>query len=115
MIITQLDTPITAEEARQVSLANKDDSEDRYNFRDLMQNIRYQASFGYTRYTTALNPKPRSRIPSKNVQDALRSMGYKVIEKRAMEWDDEKKGFSDEKPKLDHAKRETFFLEITWG
>lgn len=115
MIISEHDKPLTAEDARKISLTNRDDSVDRYHFRELMEQIKHQASFGHTRYSTALTPRARSHMYSQTVQDALRSMGYRVIEKRAMEWDEESHTFSSEKPILDACKRETFFLEITWG
>lgn len=115
MIITDLDRPLTAEDARKISLNNRDDSVDRYYFRDLMSSILLDASFGRTRHTTAMSPRCRINMYSKNVQDALRSMGYKVVEKRVMEYDEEKKDFSTDRPKLDHGGREQFFLEITWG
>ena len=112
MIITQFDNPITAEEARQISLTNKDDSVDRYRLRSLMEEIRSAASFGYTRYQGF--PKNKDLMPSERVCDALRSMGYKVTVKRAYHWDDDKKDWSD-RPQLDQFGREQFFIEITWG
>lgn len=112
MIITKFDLPTTAEEARQISLSNKDDSQDRTNFRMLMTNIRHSASFGYTRYQTMI--ANADRTPSEHVCNALRSMGYKVFIKRAYKYDDKKKDWSD-KPWLDHDGREQFFTEITWG
>lgn len=80
-----------------------------------MSRILEASSYGYTRITTGQTPKCRSYFYSKNVQDALRSMGYRVTEKKAYEWDKEKNDWSAEKPVLDYAKRETFFIEITWG
>lgn len=112
MIITKFDNPTTAEEARQISLANKDDSRDRTDFRDLMDHIRQCASFGYTRFQTMIENVDRT--PSEHVCNALRSMGYKVVTKRAYKYDDEMGRWSD-KPWLDHDGREQFFVEITWG
>ncbi len=112
MIITQFDHPTTAEEARQISLANKEDSRDRSNFRQLMSQIRESASMGYTRYQSM--PANKDFSPSEHVCEVLRSMGYKVSVKRAYLYDDKKKDWSD-KPWLDHAGREQFFVEVTWG
>ena len=112
MIITQFDHPTTAEEARQISLSNKEDSRERSHFREMMLMIREVASMGYTRYQSY--PKNRDLTPNEHVCDVLRSMGYKVHIKRAYQWDYEKKTWSD-KPSLDHSGREQFFIEITWG
>lgn len=112
MIITEFDLPLTAEDARKIALHNRDDSIDRSRFRELMAYIRQCASVGYTRYVSF--PQTRSLVASEHVQNALRSMGYKVTEKRAYKWDKEANDWSD-RPQLDHSGRETFFLEITWG
>jgi hypothetical protein len=112
MIITQFDHPTTAEEARQISLANKDDSRDRSAFRTLMGSIRESASMGYTRYQSM--PSNADWTPSEHVCKALRSMGYAVTVKRAYLYDDKKNGWSD-KPWLDGLGREQFFVEVTWG
>lgn len=112
MIITQFDQPTTAEEARQISLANKEDSRDRQQFRDFMTMIRINASVGYTRYQTS--PNIIDYTPSEHVCIVLRSMGYKITVKRAYQYDDKKKDWSD-KPLLSHDGREQFFTEITWG
>jgi hypothetical protein len=112
MIITDLDTPLTAEDARKISINNREDSVDRSCFRLLMQNIKYSASFGHTRFQTS--PQTKERGPSEHVCDALRSMGYKVTIKRAYRYDSDKKEWSD-KPLLDYQGREQFFAEITWG
>ena len=112
MIITQFDHPTTAEEARQISLANKEDSRDRACFREIMKSIRFTASVGYTRYQTCANTSDYG--PSEHVCNVLRSMGYKVTVKRAYQYDEKKKDWSD-KPLLNFAGREQFFAEITWG
>jgi hypothetical protein len=112
MIITEHDKPLTAEDARKISINNRDDSLDRTRFRELMGSIKEYASYGYTRHITT--PKIRDLHPGEQVQNVLRSFGYRVIEKRAYEWDSEKKEYSD-RPLLSHDKREQFFLEITWG
>lgn len=115
MIITEFDAPLAAEDARKISLNNRDDSVDRSHFRELMAKIKYGASFGHTRLSTSGCPQCREYFYSENVQNALRALGYRVIEKRAYAWDSEAKDFSKSKPHLDHSGRETFFLEITWG
>ena len=112
MIITQFDHPTTAEEARQISLANKEDSLDRTQFREIMQWIRHSSSIGHTRYQS--QPANKDRTPSEHLCMVLRSMGYKVTTKRAYQWDNDKKDWSD-KPYIDHVGREQFFVEITWG
>lgn len=112
MIITQFDHPTTAEEARQISLANKEDSRDREMFRAVMGSIRYCASVGHTRYQTLT--ANADLTPSEHVCSILRSMGYKVTVKRAYLYDEKKKDWSD-KPWLDSNGREQFFAEITWG
>ncbi len=112
MIITEFDAPLTAEDARKISLSNREDSSDRLRFRDCMTGIRHAASVGYTRYVTMY--ANRDFHPSEHVQNVLRSMGYKVVEKRAYQYDEKKKDWSD-KPLLDFNGREQFFLEITWG
>lgn len=113
MIINEFDCPLTAEDARKIAINNRDDSEERQQFRSIMMVIRDAASKGYTRHITW--PKPRGwDLPNEKVQDALRSFGYRVVEKRAYEWDDKKKAYSD-RPMLSYDKREQFFLEITWG
>lgn len=112
MIITEFDSPLTAEEARGISLANKDDSTDRFRFRDLMFQVRYAASFGETRYQSL--PMNRDLNPTEHVCNAFRSMGYKVTMKRAYKWDEAAKNWSD-KPMVDNNGREQFFVEITWG
>ena len=112
MIITQFDHPTTAEEARQISLANKEDSSDRSRFRYLMGQIREIASMGHTRFQST--PSNKDFTPSEHVCEILRSMGYKVTIKRAYQWDEQKKNWSD-RPWLDHSGREQFFVEITWG
>lgn len=112
MIITQFDNPTTAEEARQISLANKEDSLDRILFREIMEHIRHSASLGYTRLQTVITNADRT--PSAHLCDVLRSMGYRVSIKRAYLWDDKKNGWSD-RPWLDASGREQFFAEITWG
>lgn len=113
MIITEFDSPLTAEDARKIAINNRDDSADRIKFRYLMSCIRESASLGCTRFVSM--PEARSMIASEHVQKALRSMGYKITEKRAYQWDEKNKDWSLEKPALDFAGRETFFLEITWG
>jgi len=112
MIITQFDHPTSAEEARQISLANKEDSTDRRCFRELMQSIRHTASVGYTRFQS--RPETNDGIPSEHLCQILRSMGYRVNIKRAYKWDEKTKNWSD-KPWLDFEGREQFFVEITWG
>lgn len=113
MIITEFDAPLAAEDARKISMNNRDDSDDRFRFRDIMTGIKQSASFGYTRFVTMYRPK--AFHPSEHVQNALRSMGYNVVEKRPYKWDEEKKTWSSDKPLLDSDGREQFFLEITWG
>ncbi len=113
MIITEFDGPLTAEDARKISINNRDDSVDRTRFRGIMECIKQAASYGHTRLITQEQPKFYS--PSEFVQKALRSLGYRVVEKRAYKWDEEKKDWSTEKPYLDSMGREQFFLEITWG
>lgn len=115
MIITDLDKPLTAEEARYIALNNKDDSKDRNDFRNLMKVIRNYASFGHTRYSTAPFEKPRENFYSETVQNALRSVGFRVIEKRSVHWDEEKQDWDQNKPRLDAQGREQFFIEIYWG
>lgn len=112
MIITQFDHPTTAEEARQISLANKEDSKDRHEFRNLMNNILCSASFGSTRYQTM--PRNSDFMPSEHVCKVLRSMGYAVTHKRAYLWDQNTGKWSD-KPWLDTSGREQYLTEITWG
>lgn len=112
MVITELDKPLTAEDARKISLNNKDDSADRMHFRHLMVSIKEQASFGHTRYISSSAIK--DFIPSERVQNHLRNLGYKVTQKRAYIWDSNEKKYSD-RPSLNQEGREQFFLEITWG
>lgn len=112
MIITDLDSPLTAEDARKVSLANRDDSDDRRMFRTIMQRIHCAASFGYTRYQSV--PMTADQNPSQHVVAALTSMGYRVIVKKAYKWDDDMGKWSD-KPLLGPSGRELSFFEITWG
>jgi len=113
MIITEFDNPLTAEDARKIALNNRDDSTDRIRLRELMEQIKKSASYGYTR--TITSPKSRDFHPSELVQKTLRSFGFKVLEKRAYQWDKERQDWSKEKPALDFEGKEQFFLEITWG
>jgi hypothetical protein len=113
MIITEFDKPLTAEDARKISINNRDDSIDRGNFRDIMSQIQYASSIGHTRLITS--QKCRSLAPSEMVQKTIRSFGFRVIEKRAYKWDEKIKDYSTEHPLLDFDGREQFFLEITWG
>ena len=115
MIITELDKPLTAEEARYIALNNKDDSKDRGDFRKLMEHIRDHASFGHTRYSSQSFPKCREYFYSQNSLEALKKVGFRVIEKRAMHWDNDTNDWSTDKPALDHFGREQFFVEIYWG
>lgn len=112
MIITQFDTPTTAEEARRISLANKEDSEDRRMFRTIMQRIMMQASFGHTRYKSP--PMTKDQNPSEHVCEVLQSLGYKTTIKRAYQFDEETGDWSD-RPLLGPSGRELSFFEITWG
>jgi hypothetical protein len=119
MIITEFDGPLTAEDARKISINNREDSEDRVRFRALMADIKHSASFGYTRLCTSpecknLSPAQWGRHPSEHVQNALRSFGFRVVEKKAYEYDAKLHGYCD-RPMLNPDKREQFFLEITWG
>jgi len=118
MIITEFDCPLTAEDARKISLNNREDSKDRSKFREIMTQIKEAASHGHTRLLTTHSTKAIGNLygdhPSDHVQNVLRSFGFKVIEKRAYEWNSDYKTYSD-KPLLNFEKRETFFLEITWG
>ncbi len=115
MTITDLDKVITAEDARKISLNNKDDSLDRKVFRDLMDNIQEQASWGYTRYTTAPWPTLKENIANDIVLAALQKLGFKVQVKRAMKWNEEKKEFFSDRPSLNSEGRETYFIEVMWG
>lgn len=112
MIITEFDAPLTAEDARKISLSNREDSSDRIKFRDIMSGIRHAASVGYTRYF--MYAAVIEVMPSEHVQHILKSMGYNVVIKRAYEWDEKEKKWSD-KPLLSYDKREQFVAEITWG
>lgn len=112
MIITEFDKPLTAEDARKIALNNKEESVDRIRFREIMQSIRECASWGSTRYISM--PATKDQSPSEHVQALLVSFGYKVTVKRAYQWDNEKKEYSD-KPWLSFNGREQFVTEITWG
>lgn len=112
MIITEFDKPLTAEDARKIAINNKDDSLDRSAFRTTMEQIRHASSYGSTRLITY--PANSDMVPGEAVQNALRSFGYRVVQKRAYQWDSLKKSYSD-RPELDSSGREQFFLEITWG
>lgn len=113
MIINEFENPLTAEDARKISINNRDDSRDRTDFRYLMASIRDAASVGHTRFVTIQRSKYLT--PSEQVQKALSSFGYRVVEKRAYQWDNEANKWSDSKPALDSVGNEQFFLEITWG
>jgi hypothetical protein len=112
MILTQFDKPLTAEEARKISLSNREESTDRIRFREIMHGIRESASWGHTRYF--MYAAVIDRMPSDHVQAILKSMGYNVVVKRAYLWDEKEKKWSD-KPYLSHDGREQFVAEITWG
>jgi hypothetical protein len=117
MIITEFDGPLTAEDARKIAINNRDDSVDRSQFRSLMNAIRDAASRGYTRHVTQPKPKDKGYFdhPTEFVQNALRSFGFKVVEKRAYLWDSVTRDYSNNKPFLSNDGRDQFFLEITWG
>lgn len=112
MIITDLDLPLTAEDARKIAMNNREDSVDRIRFREIMHGIRECSSWGSTRHY--IYPSVKERMPSEHVCEILRSMGYKVSINRSYQWDSEKKERSD-KPDVDSNGREQFFAEITWG
>jgi hypothetical protein len=112
MIITDLDRPLTAEEARKIAMNNREDSADRCLFREIMQAIREVSSWGSTRYV--MLPAVKERMPTDHVCRILLSMGYKVSVKRSYKWDSEGKEYTD-KPDIDSSGREQFYAEITWG
>lgn len=103
-----------AEDALKISINNRDDSDDRVQFRYLMESIKSAASLGRTRFITDPNVKKEGWHFSGKVQDALRSFGYRVVEKRAYKFDTATMSYSD-KPDVNAEGREQFFLEITWG
>lgn len=112
MIITDLDKPITADEARQIALRNKEDSLERNLFREIMEGIRERASWGMTRYVS------RKIVRIYNIEQitqAIQSVGFRVVVKRAMSWDEINKKFFEDRPELNCDGREQFFIEVYWG